>query len=228
MSKPVYVNENEIYEKYRARLLDYKVGAASISNSYLSHTNSVIPVKLKESVGTRIIELYLEFEGVSCNESLISISNMTADLLKETEIQLPDGFYYFCVLDEVSSPILEGDTFYSVTFRLVGYRHLAMQSQTFTKSGSINVIGNCASPAIITINDASEEVTVNDITVSNITDTIVINGYDKTVMTVTDSSKKNKFKDCNLTKFPMLNPGVNIITISGTATVKVEYKPIYL
>ena len=228
MSKPVYVNGSEIYTQYKARLLDYRVGPPTISNSYMSRTTSVIPVKLKESIGTRSIELDLEFEGDDCHDSLLHISDMTALLLNENELKLPDGFEYFCILDKVSSPTLEGDTFYSVTFTLEGYRHGEMQTAEFTKSGSVFALGNCKAPAIITIENATGTVSVNDITVNNISSKVVIDGYKKTVMAVSGVTESNKFKDCVMTKFPSLNPGTNMITISGTAKVTVAYTPIYL
>lgn len=228
MSKPVYVNGSEIYTHFKARLLDYRVGPPTISNAYLSRSTSVIPVKLKESIGTRTIELDLEFEGSDCHASLLSISDMTALLLNETELTLPDGFDYFCILDKVSSPKLEGDTFYTVTFSLTGYRHTEMRTAEFIQSGSIFAYGNCKAPAIITIEDAAGTVTVNDITVNNISSKVVIDGYKKTVMAVSGVTESNKFKDCVMTKFPSLNPGTNMITISGTAKVTVAYTPIYL
>lgn len=228
MSKPVYVNDREIFDKYKARLLDYKVGPHPIDNSYLPKKNSIIPIKLTESVGPRPIELELEFQGETCYESLLAISNMTADLIQENELRMPDGFYYFCVLDQVSSPKLEGDTFYSVTFKLVGYRHGPMETHEFTESGSIEVLGNHKAPAIITIEDATGSVTVNDITVNDITATVIINGFDKTVFETDGVFTNNKYKSCVITKFPSLSPGVNIITISGSAKVTIAYKPIYL
>lgn len=229
MSRPVYVNEIEIYDRYKARLVNYKVGSPSIGNAYLAQTNSIIPIKLKETIGTRPIELKLEFEGQSCHESLLNISNMTAELIDETELLLPDGFYYFCILDKVATPTLEGDTFYSVTFNLVGYRHGPMQSKEFTETGAIYVDGNCKAPAIITIEDAATSVVaVNDIVVNDITETVIINGFDKTVLETDGIVTSNKYKDCQMTKFPSLVPGVNMINISGSAKVTIAYVPIYL
>lgn len=229
MSKPVYVNERELYDMCKARLLDYKVGPPNISSAYLSQSNSVIPIKLKENIGTRPITLELEFEGESCHESLLNISNLTAELLYENELMLPDGFYYFCIINKVSTPKFEGGTFYSVTFELVGYRHGPRQKKEFTESGSIDVLGNCKAPAIITIENATtSSVTVNDITVNDITATVTINGIDKTVFETDGVVTRNKYKSCDMTKFPSLSPGVNIIDITGAAKVTIEYVPIYL
>ena len=228
MSKPVYVNGTEIFEKYKARLLDYKVDSPSITDSYLEMKHSIVPVKLKESVGTRKITLELEFKGDTCNDSLMNISDLTAEFLQETELQLPDGFDYFCVLNKAAAPVLEGDTFYSVKFTLVGYRHLPVESKVFTETDSLEASGNVEAPVIITIEDAYGTVTVNDITVKNIDGTVVINGYDKTVMALTDGVFVNKFKDCTMTKFPTVKPGFNLISITGSATVTIEYTPVLL
>ena len=228
MSKPVYVNEEEIFAKYKAKLLNYSVGAVSISDSYLERKSSIIPVKLKESVGTREITLELEFEGDTCHQALLNISNMTALLLHENDILLPDDFYYFCVLDKVGAPKLKGCNFYEVKFTLVGYRHLAMEKEVFTETGSFIARGNLEAPAIVTIENATGTVVVNGITVKNISDTVVINGYDKTVMETDGVTYRNKFKDCEFSRFPSLDPGPNIVEITGDATVTIEYTPIFM
>ena len=224
----MYVNDKELYAKYKAKLLDYTVGAVSISDSYLERKNSIIPVKLKESVGTRSITLELEFEGDTCHEALLNISNMTAELVHETVLKLPDGFNYFCVLKKAKDPKYKGEAFYVVTFTLIGYRCLSAVKEVFTETGTINALGNIEAPAIITIENASGTVTVNDITVKNITKKVVINGYDKTVMEIDGVVESNKFKDCDMTKFPSLDPGPNLIDITGDATVTVEYTPIFM
>lgn len=228
MSKPVYVNEEEIFAKYKAKLLDYSVGSVSIKDSYLKRKTSIIPVKLKESIGTRDITLELEFEGDTCQEALLNISNLTAKLLQENDILLPDGFYYFCILDNVGAPKLKGCNFYEVKFTLVGYRHLAMEKEVFTETGSFIALGNLDAPAIITIENASGTVVVNDITVKNISNKVVINGYDKTVMETDGIAESNKFIDCTMTKFPSLEPGINLIEITGVAKVTIEYTPIFM
>lgn len=228
MSKPVYFGNREILPLFKARLLDYKVGSPSINNAYLSQTNSVIPIKLKEAIGVRTIELKLEFEGETPHEALLNISNITAELLNETDILLPDGFYYFCILDKVSTPELKGDSYYSVTFTLVGYRHGQMESKVLTRSGSVDVKGNYKAPAIFIIENATGTVTINDITIKNVEKKVIINGFDKTVFETDDVVTSNKFKDCDMTRFPCLNPGVNMIEIYGAGKVTVEYQPIYL
>ena len=81
MSKPVYVNGEEIFAKYKAKLLSYSIGTVSISDSYMTRKNSISPVKFKEAIGTRKITLKLEFEGDTCHEALVNISNLTVELL---------------------------------------------------------------------------------------------------------------------------------------------------
>lgn len=228
MSKPVYFNGREIFPLFKASLLDYRVGPPEISNSYLSWKNNIIPVKLNEAIGVRPLKIDLEFEGENPHEALLNISDMTAELLHETDILMPDGFYYFSILKSVSEPKLKGNSYYTVTFELVCYRHGAMVSKEFSSSGSIDVLGNHKAPAIITIENAAGTVTVNDITVRNVNHKVIINGFDKTVFETDDVVTSNKFKDCDMTTFPALNPGVNMIEISGAGKVTIEYQPIYL
>ena len=255
MIKALYVNGNEIYDLFKANLLDYSVGPPVISNPYQESTVSVIPIKLNESIGVRPVTLKLEFEGDSLGEVFLNISNATAFFLGENEVQLPDGFFYHCVFDSIGTPVNKGSNFVTCDFKLVGYRHLEMQSQTFTESGVMNVLGNHKAPAIIKIEDAVGDVTVNGITVTGISGIVVINGYEKTVMEYNEDGEasaiaglavcgaaivgskktgsgeyvwKNIFIRCDLTKFPSLNPGINAINITGDATITVSYTPIFL
>lgn len=232
MSKPTYINGSEIFEEYGARLLDYSIGPVSIKDSYFTPPNSMRPVKINESLGTRPVKIRLEFTGDSHLEVLKKISNMTSTLIQESEIALPDGFTYHTVLKGVSEPDLKGEIYYVVMFTLEGYRHLAMETVSFDTSTwthqVFNVEGNCETPAIITIDANESEVTIDGITISNIIGTIVINGMDCTVTETENGSTYNKFKDTNLTKFPKLSPGRCSITKSGMATVKIQYYPIYL
>lgn len=229
MSKPVYVNGTEILGKYKAKLLDYSIGAVSISDSHLARKNSIIPVKLKPAIGTRPITLKLEFEGDTCHEALLNISNMTAVLMQENDIFLPDGFYYYCLLSDVSTPKLEGGTFYSAVFTLIGYRHLKMVSEMLTETSTINVLGNLESPAIFRIMNSVGTFTINGIQIEKTgAADVVINGYDKTVIQTDGVTVTNKFKDCKMSKFPSLKPGPNLIEITGQGDVIIEYTPILL
>jgi phage-related protein len=213
-------------DMFNANLLNYTVGACEYNNGYFVPANSMFPVKLKGNIGVRPITLEIDFEGNSIKDITMSISDFTSMLQSKAEILLPDGFNYTCCFDDVSEPEQKAPWIMQVKFSLSGYRHGAMEFATLTGNSTLSVKGNYETPAIIKIipNDATQEVTVNGITVKNITDTVVIDGINKTVM----ENGVNKFLDTNLTEFPALKSGNNNIEISGNATVEISYYPIYL
>lgn len=213
-------------EMFEAHLLNYTVGACEYSNGYFVPTNSMFPVKLKGNKGIRPITLELDFEGDSLKNITTNISNFTAMLQKGAEIILPDGFHYTCSYDSTTEPEEKAPWIMQVKFSLSGCRHRAMETATLTESGTISVDGNNETPAIIKIipNENTQEVTVNGITVSNITDTVIIDGINKTVM----ENGVNVYANTNLTKFPVLQNGYNSIEISGNAIVEISYYPIFL
>ncbi|MPN51591.1 hypothetical protein SDC9_199239 [bioreactor metagenome] len=99
-----------------------------------------------------------------------------------------------------------------------------MICETITETSNIFVQGNYDAEAIFVVDTEESSITINDITVKNISGEIVIDGFDKLVQ----QDGTNKFIDCDMTDFPILTPGVNTITVSGAATVTVKYYPIYV
>lgn len=224
-----YINGIDTVTAFNATLIDYSIGSVDINDSYLTQKYSMIPIKLKEMLGVRPVKLELEFTGSSYYDITLAISNLTAVLIQETEILLPDGFYYTVMLKKAGTPKYQGHLFYTVDFTLEGYRHGAMQTFELEEElTSVYVQGNCEAPAIITITNATTDVTVNDITVKNIDGDIVINGLDKTVTETVNGIPNNKYKDCEMTKFPSLKNGLNEIHKTGTARIEISYRPMYL
>lgn len=209
-----------------AYMTEYTVGECDYDNGYMLPPKSMMPVKLDGNVGLRPITIEMDFEGETMRDITIKISNLTAMLHKEAELFLPDGFYYTCVYSKASTPKEVAPWIMQVKFSLVGFRHGAMQTETFAESGTIFVDGNYPSSAAFTItpDEGTTEVTVNGITVQNMGGPVVIDGIKKTVM----EDGINKFADTNITEFPLLDPGYGSIEIEGNCTVDVSYYPIYL
>ncbi len=207
-----------------AQIVSYTVGACDYSNGYLLPPRSVFPVGLDGNIGLRPVVLDLDFEGTA-HQITKNISNLTVLLQQGVEILLPDGFYYRCVFKSASDAVEKAPWIKRCKFTLYGLCHDNIHSETLSESGYIIVEGNRETPVIYEITPAqgATEVTVNGITVSEISGTVTINGIEKTVM----QDGVNKFADTNITKFPSLLPGNQQITVVGSATVKVSYYPIY-
>lgn len=211
---------------YGAHLIDYVIGACGIDNSYILPVNSMHPVLLKDRKTLRNIRLTFDIEGTDIHTATLYLSEMTALLSGQPELYLPDGFYYNCILTSVSEATKNAPWILTVTFEFVGYRHGDAVTHIITDTADVNIMGNFPAEPIFKIITDQTSYTINDITINNI-DTnypIVIDGVQKIIT----QNGLNKFSDCTLTDFPRLNPGINTITLSSPADVKITYEPIYL
>lgn len=212
---------------YGASLLDYSVGSCADINKYLAPSGRMQPVKLKSKVGLRKISLTFDFSANTVQQIVTNISDVTAALRNEANLELPDGFYYACELDSVSAPKEKAPWIQQVTFNFVGYRHGSLVTTRRTVNGNINVTGNCDTPATVKLTPSSGATTMkfNGITISNVSGAVTIDGINTTVK---DASGNNKFKDTNITEWPVLKPGSNSITLQGVSQAEISYYPIYL
>lgn len=216
-----------MFSIYKAHLLSYDIDAVDYDNGYVLPPSSMIPVKLKYSLGLRGVTLKIDFEGETAKEITQRISDFTELLHEGAEILLPDGYTYNCVFKKASTPSKKAPWILQVKFTLEGYRHGALETATLTKTGGIFVDGNCVTPAILKITTSARSATVCGISVDNIGGEIVIDSYKKKVT----QNGVNKFGDTNMTEFPKLAPGYKQIDVAAEGdaaiTVEVSYYPIY-
>ena len=178
---------------FKAHLLSYEIGTCDYSNGYLLPPASMIPVKLKHSLGLRPIVLTIDFDGDTQNEIARNISEFTRLLHNGAQILLPDGFTYGCVFKDATAPKEKAPWINQVKFTLEGYRHGALETRTLTADGNIFVDGNYETPCVLKITTEASSATVLGISIYNISGVIVIDGYKKTVT----EGGVNKFADTN-------------------------------
>lgn len=212
-------------DSFGAKMIEYTVGECGLKNGYIFPPAALMFVKLNGNIELRPVTVELDFEGESLHEITLNISNFTAMLHEKAELFLPDGFYYSCVFDKHTPPKQKAPFILRVTYSFLGIMHGELVKKTFSASGKITVQGNYKTPVVykITPRLATKTVTINGITVKNITGTVVVDGISKTVM----QNGTNKFKDTDITSFPVLQPGDNNISITGNADVEVSYYPMY-
>jgi len=209
---------------YDVALLDYKTGAINLSGNYFKADKRLRPVIFNSEMPLRTITIRLEIMDSSDEWAEATGSKLTAIFSKETELTLPDGYYYRCVLDKTKEPVRIAKGIFVREFSLVGYRHGKMITETITETSDIKVQGNYKTEVRYTITPSSAIVTINGITINEATgEIIVIDGVD---CLVTENGI-NKFADCDMTEFPCLETGTQTIQISGASSVKIEYYPIY-
>lgn len=95
-----------------------------------------------------------------------------------------------------------------------------------TSTQSVNIKGNSEVEVIYTVTTTTTigQLKINDITINNVlaNQTLIIDGVNKKIT----QNGINKFKDCDMVKFPTLQPGNNTITINVlTPTITLKYKP---
>lgn len=212
-------------ERWNAHMLSFSVGVCDFSNGYVLPPKASFAIDLTGDIGLRPIVIDLDFEGTRY-EIAKNVSNLTALLHKGADLFLPDGFYYRCVFSGADAPKEMAPWISRCSFSLYGVRHDALHTEVLSKSGRIYVDGNRKTPVIISLTPSvgTQEMTVNEITVSNVSGSVTIDGLAKTVM----SGGINKFVDTNIVTFPVLFPGENNISISGVAELKLSYYPLYV
>ena len=222
--------DNTDISTYGAAVLTFDPGMPEIANSYLHNIGmrNVRLIRLNGEIGLREIRLEIEVSGSTELETVTRMSNLCAALRNGAELDVGDGFKYYYALASLGRPQRVSRNYYTFTATLAGYRHGSTQTATYTQSGNLLVAGNFDAPAIFRITKtAGTTFTVNGMTYTGTDgaeDAVTIDGYARTVM----QNGANVFGKMSMTAFPILSPGANAITITGTGTVVVEYQPIYL
>ena len=227
MAKVQTTINGKLLSTFGAKLADYQVGACSYSDSYLLPPRSIVPIKLNGKVGLRKVTVTLDIFGASEGAIALAISNLTAELMKQAELYLPDGFYYNCVYSKTSTPESVAPWISRVKFEFNGYRHGARVNVNVFNGTVVNVLGNFETPAFYDIdksNAADLSLTINGITVRNATERIKIDGINAKVT----MGGLNKFGDTDIIEFPKLKPGENTMYLTGTTSAMLSYYPIYL
>ena len=222
--------DNTDISTYGAAVLTFEPGMPEIANTYLHDVSmrSVRQIRLIGEIGLREIRLEFEVNGSSELDTVTRLSNLCAALRDGSELDVGDGFGYYYTLNSLGKAERIYSNLYKFTAVLVGYRHGGTQTATYTRSGNLLVVGNYNAPAIFRFTKTGGTTfTVNGMTYTGTAgaeDAVTIDGYARTVM----QNGANVFGRMNMTAFPLLTPGANAITISGTGSVVVEYQPIYM
>lgn len=211
-------------EIYGAHLVSYSVEGCELNNTYFLAPSAIFPTRLQNKPRLRKITLTFDFEGSDTHDAAVKMSDLTAILQKQSELFMPDKFYYYCVLTGTGAATTKAPWIEQCTYTLIGLRHGPLETVVINQSTNIFVEGNSSTECRYIIDTQSKSIQINNITVNNISGQIVIDGMDSLVQ----QDGKNKFADCDMVSFPILYPGNNEITITGNATVVIQYYPVYV
>lgn len=222
--------------EYGLNMLSYQIGPSIETGRYIKPPSSMFPVALKKKTTIRKIRIQLEFIAKDFNEVATNIALFTQKLQDGVDLYLPDGYGYFCLVDDVSEPEQVTSWISTVEFDLVGIRHGNKATHTLTNGSEFNVGGMTDVEAVVKIapKTAPAEATIvitnasgdklTDISVSSIKKTVVVDGISKKVT----EAGVNKFGDTEMFEFPKIGIGKNTVAIAGDVNVTVEYYPLYL
>lgn len=215
--------DDKLLDFYHAEMLSYSVGALKRSNGYLLPARSLFPIWLQPNLGTRKVKIKLDVEGRSRHDIEMNISKLTQVLSDGCELLLPDGFYYSTVLDKASDTKEVAPWLHQITFELIGARHGAKVTEKLTESASIYVLGNMTTPVRYTVTPSDASFRINDIEVSGVSGTVILDGIEGRFMQGT----QNVFSKTNITDFPKLDIGKQEIELENVSSIKIEYYPLY-
>jgi phage-related protein len=179
------------------------------------------------------IKLGLIVEDINDDSVLTDISNLIKQF-EECIIKIDEiSFYYDCQIvnknHEKKAPGI-----YTIDVELksgYAYKPAVTETLNHVSSKTINVPGNLATDAIVTVTVPIDTISItltglgeDPITIKNLKVNVprIINGEDGTVLEGTT----NKFGDTDLWEFPSLQPGSNTIGVStANCIVEIKYKP---
>ena len=229
----IYLNDINP-EVYHANLLDFSTGTCGPDVSYFSSKTDLFFVKFTSRAALRTITLKFEFTGATEYDTVKSISDFTACVMKTADFKLPDGFCYHCMLTKAGAAKRISEQIYTADFTFVGFRHGPQQKEPIEQSKSILVSGNFDCSCILSFlpsasgsyvqisNDSFTDRFVTDLTTQA---SVVFDGFKKKV-TLLDGT--NIFGSCTMNNFPRLANGKNVITLHNVSNVSISYLPIYV
>lgn len=205
---------------FNASIAAFDYQPMQISNTYTEHT---VPILIKRDMKPKKYNLVMDFN------SQHDISRFISEVVDRFELRIDDGYVYTCYLDCVPSVQQEGVYSFTLTLSLLVLQR--GEERRFTlKNGDnyITIKGTYKAGIRYEITPHyNGEITVGGYTIRNIHTgkQIILDGES---MLITEYGK-NKYSDAMFTKFPSLEPGDHIITVSNTnADVVMYYSPVYL
>ena len=218
--------------EYGARLLaEYSIGGAGLERERVQPAAGLRFVPAGSRVGLREIILPVHIYGRTPRDAQQRKSALDAALLADpVELALPDGFLYTASLDkigEVTELSVDG-CILAGSYTLAGFRHDPLETAALPAGGGtlwakgtapdMECVLRCTVGALSTSYLMAGVLWVS----VDAGDVLVIDGLRRTVT----RNGENALNQCDLTRWPMLAPGLNVLTCPDALTV--EYYPVWL
>ena len=218
--------------EFGARLLaSYSIGGASLTRSRIQPTAGMRFIPAGSRVGLREINLPVHVFGQSPLEAQLQKSALDAALLADpVELYLPDGFLYTASCDSIGevTEYSQDGCILAGSYKLSGFRHGPLRTIQLPAGGGEFLVQGTA-PDIecrltCTVASASDSYLMAGILWVDVKagDVLVLDGIRRAVT----KNGANALNQTDLTRWPLLAPGRNVMTAPDAMTV--EYYPIYL
>ena len=218
--------------EFGARLLaSYSVGGASLERTRVRPAAGMRFVPAGSRVGLKQLSLPVHVFGQSPRDAQQKKSALDAALLADpVELALPDGFLYTASCDEIGevTEYSQDGCILAGSYKLSGFRHGPLETVCLPAGGGRIWVKGTAPDMECRITCTAGALSTSYlmagilwVTVSA-GDVLCLDGIHRIVT----RNGKNALNQCDLTRWPLLAPGENILTAPDALTV--EYYPIYL
>ena len=218
--------------EFGARLLaSYSIGGASLTRSRIQPTAGMRFIPAGSRVGLREISLPVHVFGQSPLEAQLQKSALDAALLADpVELYLPDGFLYTASCDSIGevTEYSQDGCILAGSYKLSGFRHGPLRTIRLSAGGGEFLVQGTAPDMecrlTCTVASASDSYLMAGILWVDVKagDVLVLDGIHRAVT----KNGANALNQTDLTRWPLLAPGRNVMTAPDAMTV--EYYPIYL
>ena len=216
---------NGKHEKYyNAQMLrDYTIEAMPVDSQILQGRNRTSYNLITQTFGLKTISFSMFFFGKNRHEVLQNKSFFDRDCWGTVEIQMPDDYYYRCVLQSAGSV-----TFVADGGGVCEYEFIGMQHGPLVTSSGLSIFCTSSAPLTdVTISGtlAAESGNLGGASFTGLTigGTVVIDGINKRLL----YNGAPYAQGFTFQTFPQLTPGWNTITAEGIDDVQIQYYPIF-
>ena len=214
------INEKRL-EMYGGIFVSFTYIPPALSRTLQS--NDYRHLMISESIEPKLMNLVIVFENDD------DPGRFLQELRKRSVIDIEDGYRYDCILSGQPEVKHLGACNYEISYPLSAIKKGSERRFELTRTENMVTIKGSYKAGIRyeIIPHYNGEITVGGYTIHNIHTgkQIILDGDNMLIM----EDGKNKYSDAMFTKFPSLEPGDHIITVSNTnADVVMYYSPVYL
>ena len=228
MDETIYINGQDIIKLGANGLRDYTIGASEITNEYYQGRNRTSYTVLASFFGLKSISFTLGFSAKTRREALFAKSQVDGMLFGKSEIFMPDGFFYTCMLDgagDVSWQGIEGiQILAQASYSLTGIQHDAMVTVNGSEFYCTSTVPETDCILSVTVSEAADTYSLGGATFLNVQagEKLVFDGINKRILRNGAPGAAN----VEWINFPSVVPGKNSFTALDPVTV--QYYPTYL